>query len=101
MWVMWSQLVLLIKCYQGDRIMEDEVVVACSTHARSEELSQNLVGQPEGKWPLGRNWCKLQNMKINLKEAGNETDRSITLAQGRNKCRVFVTKEIKQTSGYV
>jgi len=77
------------------------VVVACSTHERSEELSQNLVRQPEGKWPLGRNWCKLLNMKINLKEEGNESDRSIILAQGRNKCRAFVTKKIKQTSGYV
>jgi hypothetical protein len=98
---MWSKLVILTKCYQGDKIMKDEVVVACSTHERNEELSQNLVLQPEAKWPLGRNWCKLQNMKINLKEAGNESDRSIILAHGRNKCRVFVTKEIKQTSGYV
>jgi hypothetical protein len=98
---MWSQLVLLTKCYQSDKILEDEAVVACTPHERSEELSQNLVGQPEGKWPLGRFWCKLRNMKINLKEAGNEGDRSIILAQGRNECRVFVTKEIKQTSVYV
>ena len=44
------------------------------------------------------NWCKLQNVEINLTEAGNETDRPIILAQGRNKCRVLVTKEIRQTS---
>jgi hypothetical protein len=81
--------------------MEDEVVLACSKHESSEELSQKFGGQPEGKWPLGRNCRTLQNMKINLKEAGNESDRPIILAQGRNKCRVFVTKEIKQTSGYV
>lgn len=41
----------------------------------------------------------MQNVEINLKEAaGNETDRSIILAQGRNKCRVLVKKEIRQTS---
>jgi hypothetical protein len=62
----------------------------------SEELLQKLVGQTEGKWPLGRNWCKMQNIKTNIKEAGNESDRSITLAHGRNKCRVFVTKETKR-----
>jgi hypothetical protein len=73
---MWSQFVLLTKCYQGDKIMEDEVVVACSTHERSEELPQNSVGhilKGSGLGGIGVNWCKLQNMKINLKEAGNES----------------------------
>ena len=93
--VMQSQLALFTKCYQGNYIMEDETAVACSTHEMSEEFAQNLVGQSEGKWRLGRHWCKLQNIKINLKDAGNECDKSIILAQGRNNCRNFLTKETK------
>jgi hypothetical protein len=33
---------------------------------------------------------------MNLKEAGNESDQSIILAQGRKNCQVFVTREIKR-----
>jgi hypothetical protein len=38
----------------------------------------------------------LHNIKINLKEAGNESDQSIIQAQGRKSCHVFVTREIKR-----
>jgi hypothetical protein len=92
---MWSQFALFTNCYEGDKIMGDETAVACSTDESSEELWQKLVGQPEVKWPFGRNWPKLQNIKINIKGAGNESDRSLILAHDRNKGRVFVTKETK------
>jgi hypothetical protein len=59
---MWSQFALFTKCYEGDKTMGDETAVACSTHESSEEFSQKLVGRPEGEWPLGMNWCKLQNI---------------------------------------
>jgi hypothetical protein len=50
-----------------------------------------LVGRPEGKRPLGRPRCRLEdNIKMNLQEVGLGVMTWIDLAQGRDMWRTLV-----------
>jgi len=53
--------VLHTEFYFGDQIKEDEMVRTCGVHGV-------LVGNPEGRRPLGRPCCRLNdNSKMDLK----------------------------------
>jgi hypothetical protein len=44
---------------------------ACGTHGREEKLYKFFVGKPEGKRPLGRPRCRLEDgIKMDLREIG-------------------------------
>ena len=52
---------------------------------------RKLVGNPEGKWPLGRPRCRWEdNIKIDLQEVGCRGMDSIELAQDRDRWRALV-----------
>jgi hypothetical protein len=51
-----------------------------------------LVGKPEGKHPLGRPRCRwLDNIKMDLREIGQDGMDWIDLAQDRNMWRTLLT----------
>ncbi|KAJ4433467.1 hypothetical protein ANN_15770 [Periplaneta americana] len=50
-----------------------------------------LVGRPEGKRPLGKPRCRWEdNIKMDLREVGNDDRDWINLAQDRNRWRAYV-----------
>jgi hypothetical protein len=50
-----------------------------------------MVGKPEGKRPLGRPRCRLEdNIKIDLQEVGGSCGDWIELAQDRDRWRTLV-----------
>jgi hypothetical protein len=64
---------------------------ACSTNGERRNAYSILVGDPEGRRPLGRPRCRwVDNIKMDLRETGwggvNWTD----LAQNRDQWRVLV-----------
>ena len=63
--------------------------------ARMEEgrgLHKVLVGKPEGKRPLGRPRCRLENnIKMDLQEVGRGCGDWMELAQDRDRCQVLVS----------
>jgi hypothetical protein len=55
----------------GDKIEKNEMGGACSSIERRERRVRVLVGKPEGKRPLGRPRCRLEdNIKVDLQEVG-------------------------------
>jgi hypothetical protein len=50
-----------------------------------------LVGKPEGKRPMGRSTCRLEDdIKMDLKEVGCGAMDWIGVAQDRDRCQAFV-----------
>jgi hypothetical protein len=50
-----------------------------------------LVGKPEGKRPLRRSWCRLEdNIRMDLKEIGWERVDWIHLVQDRDQWRILM-----------
>jgi hypothetical protein len=55
----------------GRSIQENEVGGICNTQGRGEKLYKILVGNPEGKRPLGRPRCRWEDgIRIDLREIG-------------------------------
>jgi hypothetical protein len=55
----------------GRSNQENEVGGTCSTHRRGEKLYKVLVGNPEGKRPLGRPRRRWEDgIRIDLREIG-------------------------------
>jgi len=51
-----------------------------------------LVGKPEGKRPMGRPRCRLEdNLKMDLKEVGGGCEDWMELAQDRDRWRALVS----------
>jgi hypothetical protein len=64
---------------------------ACSTNREKRNAYRILVGNPEGKRPLGRprhTW--VDNIKMDLREIGWNGGDWINLAQDRDKWRALV-----------
>jgi hypothetical protein len=60
-------------------------------HMREINAYKILVGQPEGKTPLGRPRCRREdNIKINRREIGLEGLNWIHLAQDRDQWQALV-----------
>jgi hypothetical protein len=63
----------------------------CSTNGENRNAYKILVGNPEGKRPLGRprrRW--VDNMKMDLREIGWDSINWIDLGQGRYQCRALM-----------
>ena len=55
-------------------------------------LHKVLVGKPEGKRPLGRPRCRLEdNIKMDLEDVGRGCGDWMELAQDRDRWRVLVS----------
>jgi hypothetical protein len=73
------------------RIKGGEMGRACSTNGEKRNAYRILVGNPEGKRPLGRlrrRW--VGNIKMNLREIGWDGGDWIDLAQDRDQWRAVV-----------
>jgi hypothetical protein len=71
-------------------LQEDELGRACSTNGGEDEC-RILVGNPEGKRPLGRprrRW--VDNIKMDLRDIGWDGGDWIDLAQDRDQWGAFV-----------
>jgi hypothetical protein len=72
---LWS--VLLTKHYAGDQMKKDEMGGASSTYGERTSSYRVLVGEPEGKRPLGRprRTEEEENIKVDLQfEMGECTE---------------------------
>jgi hypothetical protein len=56
--------VLFAKYIQNDKVKEQELGVACSTHEGKEECIQDFGGKPEKKGQLERPRCRWENNVI-------------------------------------
>jgi hypothetical protein len=64
---------------------------ACSTNGENRNAYKILVGNPEGKRPLGRPRRKWEdNIKLDIREIGRGGVDWIDLAQDRDKWKVLV-----------
>jgi hypothetical protein len=73
------------------QVKEDEMGWVCSTTGEKKNAYRILVGNPEGKRPLGRprrRW--VDNIKTDLRGIGWEDLDWIDLAQARNQWRAVV-----------
>jgi hypothetical protein len=65
---------------------------ACSTNGEKSNEHRILVGNPEGKRPLGRSRRRwVDNIKIDLREIGYDGIDLIDLAQDRDQWRALVS----------
>jgi hypothetical protein len=74
-----------------DKIEKNETGGACSAYGEGRAVSRVLVGEPEGKRPLGkprRRWE--DNIKMDLQGVGCGGMDWVELAQDRDRRRVFV-----------
>jgi hypothetical protein len=55
---------LSFKYKWNDKFKVDETVRICSTHREELECNRNLVGEPEGKAPVGRLRRRMEDNKI-------------------------------------
>jgi hypothetical protein len=63
----------------------------CSTNGEKRHAYRILVGEPEGKRPLGRPRCRWDdNIRMDLREIGWGSMDWIDLAQDRDKWRAHV-----------
>jgi hypothetical protein len=72
-------------------VKEDEIGRVCSTNGEQRNVCMILVGEPEGKRPLGRprrRW--LNNIKMDLREIGWNCMDWIYLAQDRDQWSALV-----------
>jgi hypothetical protein len=64
---------------------------SCSTNGEKRNAYRLLVGNPEGKRPLGRPRCRwVDNIRMDLGEVGRGNVDWIDLAQDRNRWRALV-----------
>jgi hypothetical protein len=73
------------------RIKKDEMGGACSTNGEKRNAYRILVGQPEGKRPLGRprrRW--VDNVKLDLREIERDGVDWIDMAPDWDQWRAFV-----------
>jgi transposase len=63
----------------------------CGTDGEGRGVYRVLIGRPEGKRPLGRPRCRLEdNIKMDLREIGIDGANWIQLAQDRIQWRACV-----------
>ena len=62
----------------------------CSTYGAIQKCIQSLVGKPESKRPLGRQRCRWEDIKMDLKEMGSDPRDWIALAEGKDKWQAYV-----------
>ena len=70
--------------------------IRCAGHvarmAEGRGVHRVLVGKPEGKRPLGRPRCRLEdNIKMDLQEVGGSCGDWMELAQDRERWRTLVS----------
>jgi hypothetical protein len=59
--------------------------MACSTHGEKKNAHRILLGEPEGKIPLGRPRCRWEdNIKMDLREIGCGGVECTDMAQDRD-----------------
>jgi hypothetical protein len=78
-----------------DKVKEDEMGRACSTNGEKKSACRIVVGNPEGKRPLGRpkrRWMGI--IKMDLRDIGWDGVDWIDLAQDRDQWRALVNKVI-------
>jgi hypothetical protein len=74
-----------------DQVKEDERGRACSTNGEKRNAYRILVGNPEGKRPLGRPKCRwVDNTRMNLTAIGWDAMDWIDVAQDRDQWRALV-----------
>jgi hypothetical protein len=72
-------------------IYEKMMGTACSTNGEKMNAYRILVGNPEGKRPLGRPRCRwVDNIKMDLREIGLDGKDWMDLAQDRDQWRALV-----------
>ena len=75
----------------GDQIEKNEMGVACSAYGERIGGYRVLMGEPDGKRPLGRLRRRWENnIKIDLKKVGYGGIDWINLAQDRDRWRAIV-----------
>jgi hypothetical protein len=80
----------LEKVYQNDQVKEDEMRRTCRTHREKRTAYKILVGNPQGKKPLGRPRRRWENIEIDLREEGWAGMDWIDLVHDRDECRALV-----------
>jgi hypothetical protein len=75
----------------SDKVKKDEMGGACSTNGAKRKAYRTLMGNPEGKRPLGRLRRRWGNsIKMDLREIGWDGVDWIDMAQGRDQWRALV-----------
>jgi hypothetical protein len=84
-----------MKYYLGNQIQETMMGRACGLYGGEEKCRRILLGKREGKRPLGRHRHRWKaNIKMDLKEVGQEGMDWLHLAQDRDKWQSLVSTVI-------